>query len=281
VLHAMVKETGDATIAEERGIWEENIAHERHERIETYRQLTLGTVSLWNRWQIGLPTNGQIQAAAMARIQATARAADPHHRRTTRDANLARGIAEAFRRAKIAPIFADVNFKRLLAASAKLHGIQPGNSGKSTRKAAGRFLVSLRTPPGWTNEDWSAVALAVRYHRGAEPESDRGAISKMPEEHKSKIYLLAGLLRLARAMRKAGMNSSKGMRASASGEVIVLTAPNLPDTPEVSARLASAKHLLERGLGKPVLIKTVQTAEKVVTLIKVPDEQGVAARASG
>ncbi|HUI73578.1 MAG TPA: CHAD domain-containing protein [Candidatus Acidoferrum sp.] len=280
VLHAMVKEQGDASLAEDRGVWEENIAHERHERIETYRQLTLGTVSLWNRWQIGLPTNGQIQAAAMARIQATARAADPHHRRTTRDASLARGIAEAFRRAKVSTIFAEADFRRLLGASAKLHGIQPNGAEKSRPKAARRFLASLPTPPGWGNEDWSMVSFAVRYHRGAEPKADRGAISKMGAQQQVKIHLLAGLLRLARALRKAGMISSKGMRASASGEAIVLTAPNLQDTPEVSARLASAKHLLEKGLGKPLLIKAVPLVEKVVTLTKAPDEPAFAAVAS-
>jgi len=280
VLHSMIKETGDATFAEERGIWEEAIERERHDRIETYRQLTLGTVSLWNRWQIGLPTNGQIHAAAMARIQTTARAADPHHRRTTRDANLARGIAEAFRRAKVATIFAEVSFRRLLLASSKLQGIRPGATGKGARKAARKYLASLPTPPGWSNEDWRMVALVLRYHRGAEPKSDRGAISKMAGEQRNNIYLLAGISRLARALRKAGMNSSKGMRATASGEAIVLTAPNLQDSPEVSARLAAAKHLLERGLGKPILIKAVPAPEKIVTLTKAADEQPLSAAAS-
>jgi len=53
-----------------------NPGHERHARIETYRQLTLGRTSLWNEWRAGLPANGRIEAAAMARLRATARATD-------------------------------------------------------------------------------------------------------------------------------------------------------------------------------------------------------------
>src|SRR5229473_3343354 len=56
--------------------WQEIIERERHERIETYRQLTLGKTSLWNIWRSGLPTNGRVEAAALARLRATARAVD-------------------------------------------------------------------------------------------------------------------------------------------------------------------------------------------------------------
>jgi len=39
----------------------------RRERIETYVRLTLGKTSLWNIWRSGLPTNGRVEAAALAR----------------------------------------------------------------------------------------------------------------------------------------------------------------------------------------------------------------------
>src|SRR5467141_4945562 len=63
-------------------LWEEVIARERKKLIVTYRQLTLGKTSLWNMWRSGLPTNGRVEAAALARLRGTARAVDPHVRRT-------------------------------------------------------------------------------------------------------------------------------------------------------------------------------------------------------
>jgi CHAD domain-containing protein len=45
---------GDAQESEEvRAAWAERIASERHHRIETYRQLTLGKTSLWQTWRQG------------------------------------------------------------------------------------------------------------------------------------------------------------------------------------------------------------------------------------
>src|SRR5260370_18265877 len=73
-------------------LWREMIEHERHERIETYRHLTLGKTSLWNIWRSGLPTNGRVEAAALARLRATARAVDPHARPTSHTSRIAVAI---------------------------------------------------------------------------------------------------------------------------------------------------------------------------------------------
>src|SRR5260370_22528494 len=51
-------------------LWQEFIERERKERIATYRQLPLGKTSLWNIWRSGLPTNGRVEAAALARLRA-------------------------------------------------------------------------------------------------------------------------------------------------------------------------------------------------------------------
>jgi CHAD domain-containing protein len=73
VLAEMVRKSDSLDTEDSLKLWHEMIVRERHERIETYRQLTLGKTSLWNIWRSGLPTNGRIEAAAMARLRATAR----------------------------------------------------------------------------------------------------------------------------------------------------------------------------------------------------------------
>src|SRR5438094_385706 len=129
-----------------------------------------------------------------------------------------------------------------------------------------RLLLGLVVPPGWTNEDWELLALAVRYHRGAEPRAKAGSFSKLSAEQQNSVRALAGVLRLARALRKCGVLSGSGFRAEKSADTIVLRVPGLPDDAGTAARLAAGKHLLEEYLRLPLIMKTAAKTEKVVTL---------------
>ena len=247
-------------------LWQEFIERERDERIETYRQLTLGKTSLWNLWRSGLPTNGRVEAAALARLRATARAVDPHVRRTSQISRVAVALFDAFKRTHSAPAFADVGIYRVLLAAARLHCVGDADAHKPPQKAARKFLLGLPVPPGWSNEDWELLALAVRYHRGAEPRAKDGAFSKLSAEQQNSVRALAGVLRLARALRKCGVASGAGFRAEKSADAVVLRVPGLPDDIETAARLAAGKHLLEEYLRMPLIVKAAAKTEKVVPL---------------
>ena len=108
-------------------LWQEIIGRERHERIETYRQLTLGKTSLWNIWRSGLPTNGRVEAAALARLRTTARAVDPHVRRTSETSRIAVALFDALKRSDSGPAFSDASLRRVLLAAARLHGWPTGH----------------------------------------------------------------------------------------------------------------------------------------------------------
>ena len=246
--------------------WREAIERERHERIETYRQLTLGKTSLWNIWRSGLPTNGRVEASALARLRATARAADPHARRTSQTSRIAFALFDTFKRSDSAPGFSDAALRRVLLAAARLHGVGDAHAGKSPQKAARKFLLGLTLPPGWSNEDWELLALAVRYHRGAEPRAKDGPFSRLSAERQNSVRGVAGVLRLARALRKCGVESGAGLHAEKSTDAVVLRVPGLADDVETAARLAAGKHLLEEYLGAPLIVKAVAKPEKVVAL---------------
>ena len=247
-------------------LWQEIIGRERHERIETYRQLTLGKTSLWNIWRSGLPTNGRVEAAALARLRATARAVDPHVRRTSQTSRIAVALFDALKRTDSAPAFSDASVRRVLLAAARLHGVGDADAGNSPQRAARKFLLALTIPPGWSNEDWELLALAVRYHRGAEPRAKNGPFSKLSAEQQNNVRALAGVLRLARALRKCGVASGAGLRAEKSTDAIVLRVPGLADDVETAARLAAGKHLLEEYLRMPLIVKAAAKPEKVVAL---------------
>jgi CHAD domain-containing protein len=247
-------------------LWQEIIERERRKRIETYRQLTLGKTSLWNIWRSGLPTNGRVEAAALARLRATASAVDPHVRRTSQIFRVAAALFDTFKRADSAPAFSDAILRRILLAAARLHGVGNVEACKSPQKAARKFLLGLTIPPGWNNEDWELLTFAIRYHRGPEPRVKDGPFSKLSAEQQNNVRALAGVLRLARALRKCGVTTGAGFRAEKSSDAIVLRVPALPDDVEAASRLAAGKHLLEEYLRMPLIAKAAAKPEKVVPL---------------
>jgi CHAD domain-containing protein len=266
VLAAAVHKSDSHETEDSLKLWQEFIERERKERLVTYRQLTLGKTSLWNIWRSGLPTNGRVEAAALARLRATARAVDPHVRRTSQTCRIAIALFDALKRARSAPAFGDATLHRVLIAAARLHGVRDAGAGKSPQRAARKFLLGLPIPPGWSNEEWELLALVVRYHRGAEPRTKDGPFSKMSPDQQNSVRALAGILRLARALRKSGVASGAGLRAEKSPDAIVFRVPALADDVQTAARLAAGKHLLEEYLHLPLIVKVAAPPEKIVSL---------------
>lgn len=239
----------------------ERAERERSARIETYRQLTLGKTSLWHEWRHNLPYGRRLEAAAEARIRATARASDAHPRRTGQLARLAIRLFDILRRGKASVLFADAAMRRVLLAAAKLHGIRTVAERTQSQKEIRKHLLALAIPPNWTADEWDLMAWAVRFHRGPEPREKNG-FAKLSEEQQNSVRALAGVLRVARALRKAGIETTRGLRTEKSPDAFVLRVPGLVDTAETAAHLAAAKHLLEVALGKPLILKSVPLPEK-------------------
>jgi CHAD domain-containing protein len=270
VLAAMVRQTAAPAAVDSANAWVETIHRERSQRIETYRQLTLGKTSIWNDWRHGLPQGGRLALAAMARIRVTARATDTRPRRTAQVSRIAIAVFDALRRAHAAPVFAEHTMRRVLRAAARLQRIGDAVDAPAHNKAAQRFLRDLPLPPSWTFEEWELLARTIRYHRGAEPTADRGSFSRLHEEEQKNVRALAGVLRLARALRKCGVDSCAGMRAEKSPDAVIVHVPSLVDSADTAARLAVGKHFLETYLGKPLILKPaprLEQSEKVVALL--------------
>jgi CHAD domain-containing protein len=271
VLAGVVKEA-PSSAPQAREAWLQTVERERHERIQKYRQLTVGKTGLWNEWRHGLPHGERLEAASMARLRATARAADAHPRRTSQTSHVAVALFQKLGRAKAGPAFSDPGMLRVFRAAAQLHSASPSQTGKSRRKAARRFLLGLPIPPGWSAEEWDLVAWAVRYQRGAEPKTKRGAFAKLNEIQQRNARALAGTLRLARALRKCGVTSPVGLRTEKSVDAIIVRVPGLTDSAEAAAQLAAGKHLLESCLDAPLLVMPASAREKIVAL-PAPDPQ--------
>lgn len=257
VLAVRVKEEADSDESL-RIAWKDKIQRERDERVQTYRRLTLGRTSIWNKWSHALPHGERLEAASFARLQATARATQSKPRKVAR---ISLRIFDLLRRANASPVFGEVNMRRNLRASALLHAI--GNDEKHPTRAARKFLLGMQAPPRWTRDQWELVAWAVRFHRGAEPTADDDEFGKLPPAAREHVRALAGVVRLGRAIHKSGIESPSGLKIEVTPGIVTLFVPNLVDSLENAERLAAGKHLLETMLGVPLVVRAA--VAKVVT----------------
>lgn len=266
VLLDIVKKSDFVETEDSLNLWVEIVGREREQCIRTYRQLTLGKTSLWNLWRAGLPTNGRVEAAAEARLRATARAVDPEPSRTSQVSRITLAVYQALKRADAGPVFREPTLNRILLAAARLQGVGKADPDRSPQKAARKFILNLPLPPGWNNEEWELLATVVRYHRGPEPSKKSRLFPKLSAEQQNRVRALTGVLRLALALRKCGVETGAGLHAEKSAETIVLRVRGLADDVETAARLAAGKHLLEEYLGIPLILKPAVKSGKVVPL---------------
>jgi CHAD domain-containing protein len=258
-----------------RNVWHELLAQERATRVAEYRARMTGAASLWSAWRHALPHGERLRETAVARLKVIARAADPHPRRTTREARLARGLYSALRRAKGGKVFADVRFKEILASALYLQNVRDSGDRKSSRtkhpqKAAYKFLRQMMVPPGIADKDWLMLLAVVRYRRGVEPREGARVFINLSAEQRAAASALAGTMRLARTLRKSGVESPVGFRTENTSEAIILRIPGLVDTVEAAARIAAAKHLLETYLGKPLVLRTAPQLEPAKPVVALP-----------
>jgi len=263
---------------EVRARWRERIAAERQLRLEEYRELSMGEKRLWQDWKEGLPQGNHLEAAAMARLRATAKALDASHGKAAQVTRLALRLYGELRRAKCGRPFWDKQLQKVMRAAARLHGIGAGLRAKSPEKAARKFLRTLPLPVGWSEAEWELLGMVVRYHRGEEPKAKDKAYGRLTKEEQQALCGTAGVLRLARVLRKCGVESSRDLRVERSVDALIVRVSGLEDTEASAARVAAGKHLLETVLNRPLIVQTAPGVPKIVELPK--REESVQAVAS-
>jgi len=265
---------------EVRARWKERIAAERRLRLDEYRQLSMGEKRLWQEWKDGLPQGKQVEASAMARLRATARALDASHAKAAQVTRLALRLYEELRRVSAGRPFSDRQPQKVMRAAACLHGIGTGLRAKSPERAARKFLRKLPLPVGWTEAEWELLGMVVRYHRGKEPKTKDKGFARLSKEEQQALCGMAGVLRLARVLRKCGVESSKGLQVEQSVDALIVRVPGLEDTEASAASVAAGKHLLETVLERPLIVQAVPGAPKIVELPRPEEKLSFTAAAS-
>jgi len=255
VLSVAVTKAAATETEEIRARWAGRIATARHERIDTYRQLTSGETSLWQTWRQGLPLGRRLEACAMARLRVTAGALDVNAKRTSQISRLSMHLYDGFARVHAAPVFSIDDLRKIMRAAARLQGIGNNPDPDAPQKAARDLLRQMARPAGWTEIEWELVAQIERFQRGALPQSKHKSFARLTEADQKVVCTLAGILRLARALRKCGVESPVGLRFEKSIDAFTVHIPGLETSVEAAARLGAGKYLLESHLERPLILR--------------------------
>jgi CHAD domain-containing protein len=272
VLSATVGQVASTESEQARRAWAERIQCERHECLEDYRQLTHGSDNLWQVWRNGLPQGSRLEAAAMARIRATARALNGKAGRVAQVARLTMCLYDGLTRAHAAPLLAEKRLRKIMRAAAQIHGIGRALNPDAPQKAARRFLRDMPIPSAWTEDEWELLSNVVRYHRGKLPKAKQKAFARLTPQQQKAVCMLAGVLRLARALRKCGVESVSGLPMEKSVDALIVHVPGLQETEETVTRLAAGKYLLESTLEQPLILKPAPAVLKIVELPKTKED---------
>ena len=164
VLSEMVARARASQSSESLQDWEQRIENERQRNVHSYRQLALGTVSIWSDWLSGFP-HDQWERYAKARIRSTRAAMDPKPGRSSVMARISVRIWSQLRLCKAGKLFSDKNERRILQTAAQLSSVRATSAKKPQQKSAKSFVLNSPVPPGWTYSAWERVAWAIRFHR--------------------------------------------------------------------------------------------------------------------
>jgi CHAD domain-containing protein len=231
--------------------WKRRISEERDRRIRDYREKTLGKTSLFTVWRSKLPGSDQMGKAALDRIKTWASFRDPNAPQSRQVAELALKLYDGMESFGLTPKDDLPDARLILEAASLAHDVGRIKVRKKRHHASYRLIKKLEPLIGLSGETLLLTALVARFHRGALPCLDHKDLSKLSDPHRKSIILLAGILRLAKALTGESDSSQRidcQLSLEKCGEVLHITAPGF------SGNDASARYLLESVVRIPIMI---------------------------
>lgn len=266
-----------------RAAWHTRIAEERDERIDEYRQRTVGPDSLWNVWRAGLPHGKQIQEIATHRMKLWAKALDPdfaHSERVARlslqlyDGLLATGLLQPRPHAETNG--AAPNLRRSLYAAALLHDVGKAKGNKGHQKESLELIKKHGTPLGWNEGEMQRAGLVARFHSGALPKRRQKLLQHLLPAEQWDVVRLSGILRLANAFDSAhdghvravtiqnGTPAVNGRRVNGllkkpaslgKNQAVIISADGYREGTASAQAVAAERYLLETVLRRPIMVR--------------------------
>ena len=258
--------------SESRSRWQNRIAVERAQRIQTYRQKMLGTGSdgksgtdsLWEIWRSQLPDRKQTESAALLRLKVWASMLDPDFRHSRRVARLALQLYDGL--ATFSKVPRSVAQERaILQVAALLHDVGRAKHEAGHHKATHRMIRRLSPPLGWRARDLLIAGVIARYHRGALPGAGQKPLRGFSLKQRQDIARLAAILRLANAFdasRDGHIQRLNVMAENEGSKILMVVAQGYSPRDNQAEGIAAARHLLETVYRRPVMVKAMKPKTK-------------------
>jgi len=268
--------------------WQERIQRERSERVEEYRNKTVGTDSLWHVWRAGLPQGKQIQQIATRRMKLWAKALDPdfgHAERVARlalelyDGLMTRGLLGA---GQLPTNGSGDEGRASLNAAALLHDVGKAKGDKGHHKESLELIKKHGVPLGWKPETVARAAIVARFHCGALPTRSHKLLRDLLPDEQKNVVRLSAILRLANALdsthdghiRKVRIENAvadqkrrtngflRKPRVLGKNEALIIAAQGYADGTPTAQAIAAERYLLETVLRRPVIVKAASSSRR-------------------
>lgn len=243
---------------EQRLQWKQKIQDERQQRLEEYRHRTAGPRSLWRLWRAGLPNDGALEQAVLARFRTWASFLDPDTKHSWLVTQLALDLYDGL--AKQGSLRGK-NSRRILEAAALLHDVGRARAKHGHQKESYRLIRKIVPPLSWTAQDVQAVAVVARYHCGALPRPGQKCLAQLPPSRRFGIVRLAGILRLANAFDLSHDQKVRRLHVGRHDGSLIVRGEGYDEVGPMAERLAAARYLLEINCRMPILIRSWRPRE--------------------
>lgn len=275
VLRAMIR-THAGLPMKERQNWHNRIAEERGQRLHLYRQKMVGRGSLWEMWRADLPQGEVLQHAAMAKLRTWASFLDSDLTHSKLVSELARELYIGLSQCGIAQVSA--RHEQILEAAALLHevGLSENKNEAGHHKRSYRLISQLKPPLGWSEDEIRAVAMLVRYHRGALPPNS--CFVGVDRKRRSELMQLIGILRLANVFDDSHQGKIAKVEVSCQEGAAIILAQGFQPMSRGAERVARARYLLEIACRQPILIRPMRGRRATKPAARRARQRAVSAR---
>src|SRR6202050_1867018 len=233
----------------ERKQWASKIQEHRAPKLREYRKLK----GKWDAWRAELSQGERLDQARAEWLAVWAGFLDPDPNASRRVARIALSMSDGLDAAGLAATHMDSGRGLLEAAALTRH--VASSAGKHRRKATYKMILRHDPPPGWTSGDMEIIAQIARLHHGALPDRKHGFRASIARQHSGEISLLAGILRLASALGCRYDPAVTQLKVKSRDGSVILLATGYREVEPIASHIASARHLLELELNRPILVE--------------------------
>jgi exopolyphosphatase/guanosine-5'-triphosphate,3'-diphosphate pyrophosphatase len=243
---------------ESRQRWHGIVLEARERRITRYRERMVGPTSLWRVWRAELPQGEEVRAAATLRLKLWASFLDPDFAHSEHVSVIAGQLFDGLQKLGFTPSDLAPNARSILLAAALLHDVGRARHEKGHHKTSYRLVRRLPVPLGWQTSELQLAATVARFHRGALPQGSQKSVRDLAPGQKTLVRYLAGILRLANALDVNRDGQVKRLMLEEGKGTLLIAATGYSPWARSAEEVASARHLLEVVLRRPILVKTLK-----------------------